>query len=260
MTVKKRGQLPWPYAIGVPVAGLSAAIGLWWLIVVAFHIDPIFLPSPRQVVQAFGQQRSLLLTETWSTLWMTLVGFVIAGAAGLLVAMILTMSWIIERAVLPMIIAFNAVPKVAFVPLLIVWLSFGARPKIAMVALIAFFPVVVATMAGLTSTPAELRELAQSLSASRWQTYLKVRVPWALSQVFVGLKLSITLSLIGVVVAEIQIPDSGLGSVILHSGQTADTALAFAAIALLSVLGVGLFYLMVAVERLLLPWARELSA
>jgi NitT/TauT family transport system permease protein len=256
----KRTHYPWPYAIGVPILGLAVAVGLWWLIVVVFDIDQIFLPAPQDVFQAFRDQPSFLLEEAWSTLWMTLIGFVIAGTAGLLVAMLLTLSWVIERATLPMIIAFNAVPKVAFVPLLIVWLSFGAKPKIAMVALIAFFPVVVATMAGLTSTPADLGELAQSLSASRWQTYLKVRVPWALSQVFVGLKLAISLSLIGVVVAEIQIPDSGLGSIIVHSGQNADTPLAFAAIALLAVLGVGLFYLMVAAERLLLPWARELSA
>jgi NitT/TauT family transport system permease protein len=151
------------------------------------------------------------------------------------------------------------VPKVALAPLLVVWLGFGPQPKILMVILICFFPVVVATMAGLTSTPTELGDLVRSLSASWLQTYVKVRLPWALPQIFVGLKVAISLAVIGAVVAEISSPQHGLGAVIVLSGSSVDTPLAFAAITLLALMSVALFYLVVVIERLLLPWAKEIA-
>jgi NitT/TauT family transport system permease protein len=115
-------------------------------------------------------------------------------------------------------------------------------------------------MAGITSTPAEMGELSRSLSASAWQAYLKIRLPWALPQVFVGLKVAISLAVIGAVVAEISNPSGGLGAVIVLSGMSFDTPLAFAAIVLLALLSTTLFYLVVALERLMVPWARAISA
>jgi NitT/TauT family transport system permease protein len=119
--------------------------------------------------------------------------------------------------------------------------------------------MVVATMAGLASTPAELGELTESLSASRWQTYLKVRVPWALPQIFVGLKLSVPLAVIGAVVAETNNPNSGLGSAIVKASAQFETPLAFVCLVLLALLSSGLFYTVVGLERLMLPWARAIS-
>jgi NitT/TauT family transport system permease protein len=143
--------------------------------------------------------------------------------------------------------------------LLVVWLGFGSVPKICMVVLISIFPIVVATMSGLTSTPVELTELARSMSASRRQTFVKLRIPWALPQIFVGLKVAVTLAVVGAVVGEFAGGDQGLGYVIVASGASADTSLAFAAMTLLSAMSVILFYLVVTVERLLLPWAREIT-
>jgi NitT/TauT family transport system permease protein len=140
-----------------------------------------------------------------------------------------------------------------------VWLGFDREPKIVMVVLISFFPIVISTMAGLASTPADLGELTRSLSASRTQAFLKVRIPWALPQIFVGMKVAITLSVIGAVVAEISSPQIGLGSVIVNAGVNADTPLAFAAIALLAIMSVVLYYAIAGLERLLLPWARAIS-
>ena len=127
-------------------------------------------------------------------------------------------------------------------PLLVVWLGFGSVPKISMVVLISFFPIVVAAMSGLTSTPVELTELARSLSASRSQTFVKLRIPWALPQIFVGLKVAVTLAVVGAVVGEFAGGDQGLGYVIVASGASADTSLAFAAMTLLSAMSVILFY------------------
>jgi NitT/TauT family transport system permease protein len=172
----------------------------------------------------------------------------------------LTAFRVVERALFPLLVAANAVPKIAVAPLLIVWLGFGSVPKIVMVFLISFFPVVVAAASGLASMPAELGELARSLSASRRQTFVKLRIPWALPQIFIGLKVGITLAVVGAVVGEFSGGDQGLGYVIVASGSSADTALAFAAMTLLALMSVTLFYAVSATERLLLPWAREVTA
>ncbi|KUL39651.1 ABC transporter permease [Actinoplanes awajinensis] len=243
----------------LPVAGALAAIGLWWGATVVFGIRPLFLPAPPDVVAAFRAQPGYLLRETGATLLETVTGFGLAVLLGLLIAVTLTASRTLERAALPVLVALNSVPKVAVAPLLVVWLGFGPRPKVVLVLLICVFPIVVATMAGLTSTPSELGELSRSLSASAWQTYVKIRLPWALPQVFTGLKVAVSLAVIGAVVAEISNPSGGLGAVVVLSGMSFDTPLAFAAIVLLALLSTALFYLVVAVERLLVPWSRAIA-
>ncbi|MEE6260419.1 ABC transporter permease [Plantactinospora sonchi] len=255
-----RSALPPVARIGLPVAGVATAIGLWWLSTIVLDIDPLFLPAPPDVVDAFVLEGGYLAEEAWSTLWATLAGFGIAAVGGLLAGMLLTSSRLLEQAAMPIIVAFNAIPKVSLVPLLILWMGYGAKPRITLIVLVAFFPIMVSTMSGLTSTPTELTELTRSLDASRAQTYRKVRLPWALPQVFVGLKVGMTLALIGAVVAEIQSPNAGLGSVILTTQQSANTPLAFAAISILAVFGIGLFYLVAAAERLAVPWARQITS
>lgn len=258
MTSARARSARW-HPLGLPILGAVSAIALWWSATVVFGIRPFFLPAPPDIVAAFRAQPAYLLREAAATLTETTVGFGIAVLAGLLLSVALTVWRALERATLPVLVALNSVPKVAVAPLLVVWLGFGPRPKIVLVVLICFFPIVVATMAGLTSTPAELGELSRSLSASVWQTYLKIRLPWALPQVFVGLKVAISLAVIGAVVAEISNPSGGLGAVIVLSGMSLDTPLAFAAIVLLALLSTALFYLVVALERLLVPWARDIT-
>ena len=243
----------------LPTAGALTVLAVWWLSTIAFDINPFILPAPPDIVRRFAELPGFLLHQTWSTLAETLAGFGLAVVVGLLTAVLLTASRTVERAVLPLLVAANAVPKIAVAPLLVVWLGFGPVPKIAMVVMIAFFPIVVAAMSGLTSTPIELAELARSLTASRLQTFVKLRIPWALPQIFVGLKLAVTLAVVGAVVGEFAGGDQGLGYVIVASGASADTPLAFAAMTLLSVISVLLFYVMVVLEHLLLPWAREIT-
>jgi len=249
----------WSNAV-LPALGVIVAIGLWWLACVVFHLDPFFVPSPADVVEKFLKLPRYLLDESWVTIQRVLAGFAIAVTAGLVIAVLLAASRTVERMTMPILAAVNAIPKVAIAPLLLVWLGFGDQPKIVMVVLVSFFPVIVSTMAGLSATPADLRELARSLRASWWQTFVKVRLIWALPQVFVGLKVATPLAIIGAVIGEVANPDHGLGSVIALSGQSSDTPLAFAALVLLAVLGVVMFYLVAGVERLLVPWARSLSS
>jgi NitT/TauT family transport system permease protein len=244
----------------LPASGLVLAVALWWLATIVFSIDPFYVPSPADVVDSFLKTPQYLISETWVTIWRVLIGFVIAVVAGLVIAIVLAASQTVERMTMPVLAAVNAIPKVALAPLLLVWFGFGDTPKIVMVVLVSFFPVIVSTMAGLTSAPADLRVLARSLSASWWQTFVKVRLPWALPQIFVGLKVATPLAIIGAVIGEVVNPDHGLGSVISGSGSSNDTPLAFAALVLLAIIGSIFYYLMAGIELLLVPWARAINA
>lgn len=245
--------------LGLPLLGALTTLAVWWAATEVFDIRPFLLPAPPDIVTSFLGMPDYLLHQAWVTLRETLIGFGLAVVFGMLLASLLCTSRIIERATLPLLVSANAVPKLAIAPLLMVWLGFGTFPKVVMVVLVSFFPIVVATMSGLTATPVELGELAASLTASRWRTFVKIRVPWALPQIFIGLKVAVSLAMIGAVVAEFTGSDQGLGYVIVASGASADTPLAFAAIVLLAVMSVSLFYLVAAAQRLLLPWAREIT-
>jgi NitT/TauT family transport system permease protein len=234
-----------------------AAIALWWLAIVAFSIESFLLPTPGEVAAKFLEQPGYLLQQTWVSFLETILGFGLAIVAGVPIALLIVRSVILERLVYPLLLAVNAIPKIAIAPLLVVWWGFGQLPKVLMVLLVCFFPIVISTAQGMKSTPAELVELLRSLKASKAQEFFKLRLTYALPQVFTGLKVAISLAVIGSVIGEFAGATEGLGYVITSSGATADVALAFAAIALLSVMSIILFYGLVLLEHLLLPWAQE---
>ncbi|WP_051799167.1 ABC transporter permease [Catenuloplanes japonicus] len=243
----------------LPVAGIVGVVLAWWSFTTLGDVPEFFLPSPPQIFDAFLAKPDYLLGEAWITLIETLAGFAIAAAAGLLIGVALAASRTADRVTLPVFVALNAVPKVALAPLLLFWLGFGLPPKITLVAIMCFFPILLAVKQGLTSAPIESLELAASLCASRGQTFLKIRIHYALPQIFLGLKTAINLAVIGAVVAELSNPERGLGTVISRSTSNFDTPAAFAAIVLLAVISVALFYGVALIERLLLPWARDTS-
>jgi NitT/TauT family transport system permease protein len=242
--------------VGLPILGIVTTIGIWWWATWYFQIRTFWFPSPGDVANSLQNNAEHLLDQSRVTVYETLAGFGIGAGAGLLAAALLAVSPALERATLPLFIALNAIPKVALAPLFLIWFGLDHAPKIAMAASICFFPIMIAAMAGLNSTPADLDELARSLSASRRRAFFKIRVPWAMPQVFVGLKLGMTLAVIGAVVGQIARPSGGLGTVILLAQQHANTPQIFAAILLLTIISVALFYAVVLAERLLLPWTR----
>jgi NitT/TauT family transport system permease protein len=242
-------------AVVLPVLGLAGVVAAWWAATVVFDIQGYLLPSPPDVVAAFRARPGFLLDQTWVTLLETVEGFVLAIVAGILIALAIVRSIVLERMIYPLLLAVNAVPKIAIAPILVVWMGFGQAPKVLMVFLVCFFPVVISTASGMKSTPVELVELLRSLDATRSQEYFKLRFQYALPQIFVGLKVAISLAVIGSVIAEFVAADAGLGYVIVQSGASADTALAFAAMALLGLVSIVLFYGLVMLERALLPWA-----
>jgi NitT/TauT family transport system permease protein len=247
-------------AVAWPVLGLAVAIAGWWAATVAFNVQTIILPSPLEVLSAFSALRTELLKQTWSTAVATLLGFGISVLVGVLIGVAIAAWRPFERMFQPLLVAFNAVPKVALAPLMLVWFGYGRTPVLAMAFMVCFFPIVLSTATGLTSTPADLAELARSMDASRLQTFVRVRLPAALPQMFVGLKVAMPLAVIGVVVGEMQYGESGLGMIIVQTSGQADTASAFAAIALLALVSIVLYYALVLIERLLLPWVRATTS
>jgi NitT/TauT family transport system permease protein len=239
-------------ALGTVLVGL-----LWWLVTVIFRIDRFLLPSPVDVARVFAEQPGYLLQQTWVTLVETLQGFVAAILVGVPIAVLIVRSEVLERMTYPLLLALNAIPKIAIAPLLVVWLGFGQAPKVVLVFLVCFFPVVISTAEGMKSTPSDLVELMRSLNASRAQEYFKLRLHHALPQIFTGLKVAISLAVIGSVIAEFVGATAGLGYVIVQSGASANTSLAFAAMAMLGLVSIVLFYTLVALERRLVPWAES---
>ncbi|WP_166345663.1 ABC transporter permease [Phytoactinopolyspora limicola] len=244
-------------AFGLPILALAMIVALWWLATVLFNIPTYLVPGPDLVVSKMIDLNSYLAEQTFVTTKETVLGFGLAILLGIPVAMSIARFRLLEQMLYPLLLAVNAVPKVAIAPILVVWMGFGLAPKIVMVVLLCFFPIVLATVAGLRSTPSELVELSQSLDAGEIKEFVKVRFPWALPQIFVGLKTAISLAVIGAVIAEFVGSSEGLGYVIVQSGASADTALAFAAITLLAIISIVLFYAIQLVERSLLPWAEE---
>ncbi|MEV5721061.1 ABC transporter permease [Amycolatopsis mediterranei] len=241
----------------LPVVGVLALIGLWWLVTIVFSIERFLVPSPADVVASFLELPGYLLGQSLVTLVETIEGFSLSIVVGVPLAMLIVRSSLLERTFYPILLAMNAVPKIAVAPILVVWFGFGQGPKVVLVVLVCVFPVVISTASGMKSTPHELVELLRSWDASRRQEFFKLRFLHALPQIFVGLKVAISLAVIGAVIAEFVGADAGLGFVIVQSGASADTSLAFAAMTLLAIMSIALFYGLVHLERKLLPWAEE---
>lgn len=244
-------------ALGLPLLAIAIIVALWWAATLLLSIPAYLVPGPDLVLSKLAGFADFLTTQTFVTLKETVLGFGLAILVGVPIAMAIARFRLLEQMLYPLLLAVNAVPKVAIAPILVVWMGFGLTPKVVMVVLLCFFPIVLSTVAGLRSTPAELVELSRSLDAGEVKEFFKVRFPWALPQIFVGLKTAISLAVIGAVIAEFVGSSEGLGYVIVQSGASADTALAFAAIALLAVISIVLFYAIEVVEKLVLPWAEE---
>lgn len=239
-------------AVALPVLGTLAVVGLWWLATAVFRIGSFLLPPPDQVVAGFTRLPAYLLSHSRVTLTEAVAGYAVAVVAGLAAGLLLASSPVVQRSLLPALVALHAVPKLALAPLLVVALGFGLAPKVVMVVLVCVFPIVLATATGLRTTPVELVELARSMCATRWQTFMKIRLKAALPDVFIGLKTAAPLAVIGATVGELFGAVAGLGFVIRVAGS--DTAVVFAALVLLAAMSIVLFYLLVGLERLLVPW------
>jgi len=233
-------------------------LAAWWTATVRLGVHPLVLPPPAAVAGVFVDRGGYVWRSTLTTLSEAGLGYVIAASLGVLVGTVMA-SWpVLARAVLPTLVGLDAIPKLALAPVLLVWLGFGPTPKVVIVVATCLLPVVLATMHGIASTPAEHVELARSLSASWWQRLVTFRLPWAVPRIFVGLRIAAPLCVIGAVVSEFFGATAGLGYAIRAAGS--DMALAYAALLVLAAMSLSMFALVASLERAAAPWARQVTA
>jgi NitT/TauT family transport system permease protein len=236
-----------------PVGMLVALIAVWEAAARLFAIPPYLLPAPSEIVLSMDSNFAVLIKESVGTTFEILLGFALSVAVGVPLALAIYLWRPFARAVYPVLVSSQAVPKVAVAPLFLVWFGFGLLPKVLIAFLIAFFPVVINTAMGLASLEREKIYLAQSMGLGSVATFFKIQLPNALPSIFAGLKISITFAVVGAVVGEFVGGQGGLGYLLLIANGNMDTALLFAGIVALTLLGIVLFALIGLLERLVLP-------
>jgi NitT/TauT family transport system permease protein len=229
-------------------------IVLWDVFIRVFKVPPYLVPTPLSVARQLVAEWPMLWREALPTLYATLGGFALSALIGVPIAMWIAYSRLVESFVYPLLVFSQSIPKVAIAPLFVVWFGFGLVPKVIAAFLLGFFPVVVATVQGFKSVEGDVIDLARSMGANPLKIFLKFRLPHALPAIFSGLKVSVTLAVVGAVVGEFVGSNSGLGYVLQKANGTFDLPLMFAALVILSMIGVLLFLLLELIERWLLPW------
>jgi NitT/TauT family transport system permease protein len=237
-----------------PLIGFGVLILLWEGSIALFGIPSYLLPHVHQVIFAFVDDFGPLLAHTSTTLVEILLGFAIAVLVAIPLSVAISANTVVEKTVYPLLVATQTIPKVAIAPLLLVWLGFGLAPKLALVVIMAFFPLVIATVAGLKATPLEMTRLGRSMGLTRTAMFSKIVLPYAMPAVFTGMKLATTLSVIGAVVGEFVGSNSGLGFLLIRSLANLDIELMFAALLVLTTIGVLFFNAVALVERAIIPW------
>src|SRR3954468_5279187 len=237
-----------------PVLLVILLLVVWDLAIRIFRIPPYLIPSPWSVVRQLVNEWPRLLKESIPTTYATLGGFAMSIAFGIPMALVIAYSRTVESFVYPLLVFSQSVPKIAIAPLFVVWFGFGIIPKVIAAFMLGFFPVVVSTVMGFKSVEPDMVDLARSMKASRLDTFMKIHFPQALPALFSGLKVSVTLAVVGAVVGEFVGSNSGIGYVLQIANGNFDLPLMFAALVILSLIGVVLFVAIDMIERWAIPW------
>jgi NitT/TauT family transport system permease protein len=237
-----------------PLIGIVGFLLAWQLFVIAYKIAPYLLPTPTEIAHTFVDQLPKLLHHGWITTYEMLGGYALAVAVAIPLAIAITSSARFNALVMPTMLFFQIVPKVAIAPLFLVWFGIGVTPKILVAFLISFFPIVIDAAVGLRSMSPEMGDLARSMGASRWQVFAQFRLPTSLPYLFSGLKVASTLAIAGTVVGEFVGADKGLGYLLLTTNSNMETSLMFATIVALTIIGLVFYYIVETLEGLLIPW------
>jgi NitT/TauT family transport system permease protein len=241
-------------SVAPPLTALAVAVGLWEAWVRLRGVPEYLVPAPSAIAQRLAEDPAFFARQGGATLYGALAGFALGSTVAVLLAVAMAHSRFLERSLFPLAIMVKVTPIVAIAPLLAVWFGFGLAPKLFIIALIVFFPVMVNAVIGLRSVNPWALQYLESLAASPWEVLIKLRLPSALPYLFAAFKVSIPLSVIGAVVAEWFSGEEGLGRVIQVANSNVDMPTAFAAIVSLAATGVGLYLVVSLVERRLLSW------
>jgi NitT/TauT family transport system permease protein len=228
-------------SVGLPLGLAGIVLAAWQIAITLAHIPSVILPSPISITKYIIDHYDILLTHAVPTTVESAAGFVIATLLGIVLAIIITYSRLAHEALYPNLIFFQLIPKIALAPLFIIWLGIGSQSRIAFAVFIAFFPVVISTAAGFASVDKSMLRLCRALTANEWQIFTSVRFPAALPYIFSGMKIAITLSIIGVIIGEFITAQAGLGYLIIFATARADTEISMAAIVVLCICGLLLY-------------------
>ena len=247
-------------ALGPAVILAVATILLWEAVVRVFSVSPFIIPAPSAIARSLTEDRAALALAAIVTAREILIGFVASGAVGIALALVIVRFGWLGRALYPLIVLFQNVPKVALAPIFILWFGYDLAPKIGLIVVIAFFPVTLSMLAGMEAVDRSLIDLMRSVGTGATDILFKIRVPYSLPNLMAGLKIAATFSVIGAIVGEFAGASAGLGYTIQFASTQLDTALVFAALLVVSVLGVGFYYAVELLERLAIPWAPKFDA
>lgn len=245
--------IPWRRIL-LPLGFAAACLLAWQVLTVKLAVSPMLLVPPSEIWDILVQAWPILLQQTWPTLINTVVGFLLASVLGVALGGALVASRRVEQAFWPHVLIFQLIPKVAVAPLFIIWLGMGPSSRLAFAVFLSFFPIAVSSAAGFRAADSNALRLCQSLTASTWQTFRRVRLPYAIPHIFAGLKVGATVVIIGVVIGEFVTAQEGLGYIIMFASSAAQTALVFGAIFLLCLVGLLLYGTVALAEWFVRRW------
>ena len=225
----------------LPLATAAAVLAIWQIIATALHIPAVILPTPSEIGGELVRGLPVLLRQAVPTTVNSLLAFALATVLGVGCAIAITYSPLLRDTFYPNLIAFQLVPKVALAPLFVVWLGIGSESRVVFATFVCFFPIVISAAVGFAGTDASALRLCRSLTASEWQSFVMVRFPFALPAIFSGMKIAMTMAVIGVIIGEFISAKAGLGFYVLYASSRMETALIFAALFVLCAIGLALF-------------------
>lgn len=237
------------------LATFAAVVVVWQLVVTAYHVSPIVVPSPVDVVRALNTSKRIIPAELGWTMYATVIGFAIAVSAGVVCALLVTEIGWLRKTFYPLIVSFQSMPHIGLAPLLIVWFGFGTKSHAALAAVVAFFPIFSNMAHGLDTVRGERVRLFQSYGASRLETIWKLKLPMSLPFFFAGANIGIIFSMLGVIVAEFIASNQGMGFLLVEQGNNLDTPGVFAVLVVLAVVGLLLHAVVNVLRHILLRWA-----
>jgi len=239
---------------GLVAAGLGGFLLLWELLVRGLDIKPYILPAPSAIPAEMAKRSAAVLSGTLYTGEAMLIGFVVAVVVGVALAVVVAFSRRLEALIYPVVLFLQIVPKIAILPLFLIWIGYGLTPKVLAVFLLSFFPVLLNAIQAFKSVDPEIMDLARSTGASRWRVFRMVQLPHALPLIFTGIKVAAALSATAAVVAEFVASDRGLGYQLIEHSNNMNTSMTFGIILVLCVMGLLLYGAVELVERFAIPW------
>ncbi len=236
---------------------LAVVIALWQIVCSAFDVSEFIFPSPVRIWTQMIEYRGLIAGHAWRTFWVTMTGFGLAIVVGVLLGFVIGSSRLAYAAVYPLMTAFNALPKAAFVPILVVWFGIGAGPAILTAFLISFFPIMVNIATGLATLEPELEDVLRVLGARRWDVLVKVGLPRSMPYFYASLKVAITLAFVGTTVSEMTAANEGIGYLLISAGSAMQMGLAFAGLVVVGAMAMVMYELFSLLESHTTAWAHR---